>query len=83
MTWKCHVYDSAKGRYDMILGKYIWTELWLHIKVSEQVIESEDGPFKGSTAPIVDLGTYIFKELKTEKVTTEELFTHAYVKGVY
>ena len=21
MTWKYHVYDSAKGRYDMILGR--------------------------------------------------------------
>ena len=20
VTWKCHVYDSAKGRYDMIFG---------------------------------------------------------------
>ena len=20
VTWNCHVYDSAKGRYDMILG---------------------------------------------------------------
>ena len=21
--WKCHVDDSAKGRYDMILGRYL------------------------------------------------------------
>ena len=26
-TWKCHVYDSAKGRYDMILGRDILTQL--------------------------------------------------------
>ena len=23
VTWNCHVDDSAKGRYDMILGRYI------------------------------------------------------------
>ena len=22
-TWKCHVDDSAKGRYNMILGRYL------------------------------------------------------------
>ena len=25
VTWKCCVYDSAKGRYDMILCRYLWT----------------------------------------------------------
>ena len=25
VTWKCHVYDPAKGRYDMILGQDILT----------------------------------------------------------
>ena len=24
-TWKCHVDDSAKGRYDIILGRYLLT----------------------------------------------------------
>ena len=27
MTWKFHVDDSAKGRYDMILGRDLLTEL--------------------------------------------------------
>ena len=25
VTWKCHMDDSAKGRYDMILGRYLLT----------------------------------------------------------
>ena len=25
MTWKCHVDDSARGRYDIILGRYLLT----------------------------------------------------------
>ena len=25
VTWKCHVDNSAKGRYDMILGRYLLT----------------------------------------------------------
>ena len=30
VTWNCHVDDSAKGGYDMILGGYILTELLLN-----------------------------------------------------
>ena len=32
---------------------------------------------------MVDLGTYIFKDFNTGKITPEELFTNAYVKEVY
>ena len=49
----------------MILGPDILTELGLNLKFSEHVIEADDGNFKGSTTPMVDLGTYIFKYLNT------------------
>ena len=49
--------DSAKGRYDMILDKYLWTNLVLNIKSSDHIIEAYDGTFKGFTEPMVDLGT--------------------------
>ena len=58
VTWKNYVDDSAKGRYDTILGRYLLTDLGLNLKFSDHVIEADDGPFKGSTAPMVDLGTY-------------------------
>ena len=32
---------------------------------------------------MVNLGTYIFKDLNTGKITPEELFTNAYVEKVY
>ena len=35
---KCHVDDSAKGRYDMILGRDLLTELVLNLKLSDNVI---------------------------------------------
>ena len=38
VTWNCHVGDSAKGRYDIILGRYILTALVLNLKLSEQII---------------------------------------------
>ena len=69
MTWKFHVDDSNKGRYDMILGQDIWTELGLNLKFYEHVIEADDGLFKGSTTPMVDLGTYGFKYLNTGTIT--------------
>ena len=33
MMWNLHVDDSTKGRYDMILGRDILTELGLHLKL--------------------------------------------------
>ena len=82
VTWNFHVDEYAKVRYDMILGKYLITELGLNLKFSEHVIESGDGPFNGSTNSMVDLGTYIFKYLNTDKITPKEFFTDAYVKEV-
>ena len=55
------MYDSAKGIYDVILGIYILTELGLSLKLYDHVIKAEYVPFKGSTAPMVDIGTYEFK----------------------
>ena len=75
--------NSAKGWYDMILWWDLWRELWLNLKLSEHVIEADDGTFKGSTIPTVDLGMYIFRYLNTGEITPEESFTNAYVGEVY
>ena len=50
--------DSDKCTYDIILGRYLLTDLGLSLKLSHDVNEADYGPFKGSTAPVVDLGTY-------------------------
>ena len=75
--------DSAKGRYNIILGIDILTQLVLNLKFSDTVIEAEDGHLKGSTTPMVDLCTYKFKDLNTEKITPKELFTISYAEEVY
>ena len=56
----------------MILERYLWTELGLNLKLSQHVIEADDGIFKGSTKPMFDLGTYVFKDLNTGKITPKE-----------
>ena len=61
VTWNFHVDDTAKGRYDNILGRDLLTPLGLNLKLFDNVIEAYDGPFKGSTEPMVDLGTHEFK----------------------
>ena len=67
-TWNCHVDDSSKGRYDMILGRYILIALGLYIKISIYVTESDTEPFKGSMSPTVNLGVYEFKYLNAGKI---------------
>ena len=83
VTWKCHVDDSAKGRYDMILGRDILTQLVLNLKFSEHFIESDDGTLNRSKIPMVDLGMCIFKYLNTGEITPEVPFTNDNVKEVY
>ena len=55
----------------MILGRDILTELGLNLRRFKQVIEGDDGPFIGSTAPIVDFDAYVFKDLNTGKIKPE------------
>ena len=55
VTWDFHVDKSSKGRYDMILGRYILTALRLNFKISDHVIEENDVTFKGLIAPMADL----------------------------
>ena len=61
VTWDFQVDDSAKGRYGMILGIDLLKPLGLNQKFSEHVIKSYYGPLKGSSAPMVGMGTYEFK----------------------
>ena len=83
MTWKCHVDDYAKDRYEMILGRDILTQLRLNLKWYDHFIEADDVPLKGSTSPTVHLGTYIFKDLNIGENKPKESFIDAYVKEVY
>ena len=69
MTWDCHVDESTKGGYNMILGRDILTELGLNLKFSEHVIEADYGNFNRSKTSMVDLGAYIFKDLNIGKFT--------------
>ena len=64
----CHVNYSSNSRCNIILGRYILTELVLNLKLSGHVIEGDYGVFQGSVASMVDLGTYKFKYFKTGKI---------------
>ena len=83
VTSRCHVDDSARGRHDMNLDRYLLTELLLNSKISEHVIKAYYDPFIGSTSPMVDLVAYVFKDLNTREIKPGESFTDAYVKEVY
>ena len=55
----------------------------MDLKLSDCIIEAYGGTLKGSTTPMVDFGTYGFKNLNTGKITPEEPFTNTYVEGLY
>ena len=74
--------DSAKGIYYMILGKYILKPLVPNLKLSDHVIEVDDGTSKGSSAIMVYLGTHEFKYLNIGKITPTELFINDYSEKV-
>ena len=78
VTWKCHMGDSSNGRYNMILGRDLLTELGLNLKISNHSIKYHDRPSIGATAPTVDLGRYVFKDLNTGKIKLKESLTDAY-----
>ena len=78
--WNFHVDYYAKGGYVIILGIYLLTDLGLNLKLSEHVIEENDGTFKGLAAPMVDMGTFEFKYLNSGKITHEELFKNYYAE---
>ena len=75
--------DSSKVRYDMILGKYLLTYLGFNLKISDHVIEVDDGPFKGPLSLMVNMGTCEFKDLNTAKIPPEELFTNFYTEEIH
>ena len=83
MTLNCHVDDSTKSRYNINLGIHLLTALRVNLNFSEYVINVNDGPLKGSSAPIVDQGAYEFKDLNIGKITPEWLFTNAYTNEIY
>ena len=67
VTLKSYVYESAEGRYAMILGRDLLTKLELDLKFSKNIIIGGDGIYEGWLAPMVDVGNYDFKYL-TDKI---------------
>ena len=61
-TWNCHMDDSYNIRNNIILGRDLLIALVLNLEFSDHVIETCDVNFNGYTSPMVDLGTYEFKD---------------------
>ena len=66
----------------MILGRDPLKALVLNLELSDNVIEVDYRPFKGSTEPMVDLGKCEFKDLNIGKMTSEESFKNAYAEEI-
>ena len=75
--------DSAEGKYYIILGRDLLIELGLGLKCPKRNIGAGDGPLKGSTSPMIDLGTYKFKYVSTRKIRPGEYFMNNYIEELY
>ena len=79
VTWKCHVGNSANGRYDMILGRDLLTAMVLDIKFSENFIIGREGIYKGCSEPMVDVSNYYFNIITAKAVKSEESIIDLYI----
>ena len=66
-TWECHVDDFTEIRHATILGRDIITSLVLSLECSKHVIKGGDGTFRRYITTMVDMSTYDFENLNTEK----------------
>ena len=67
----------------MILGRDLLTELGLDLKFSGNVIHGGEGPYKGCSAPTVDVNNDDFTNLTAKTVKPEEYFINAYVNECF
>ena len=83
VTWNCHADSSSKGRYDMVLSRYIVIALGSNKKISKHIIQADYGHLKASSSPMVNLGMYEFKYLNTGGGYTRSIFTNAYSEEIH
>ena len=79
VTYKCHVYDSAKGRYNMIMGRDLLTTLGLDPKFSDFIVVGVKWLYEVFSAPTVDVRKFYYESLTNKNVKQEESFLDLYV----
>ena len=75
MTRKCHVDDSAEGKYGMILGRYLLIALGLGINFYEHIIISGAGTYEGCLEAMVDIKNYGFKNRTDKTIKVKDFFS--------
>ena len=63
--------ESTKGRYNIILGRYLLTALVLDLKFSGSIIVGGEGSYEGCLEPMVYVGNYDYAPL-TDKIVKME-----------
>ena len=64
MTWEFHVDDYAESRYNIILGVDLLMDCRLDLKLCEQAISRQEGPYEGFTEIVMGTITHEYKQLK-------------------
>ena len=79
LTWKFHMDYSTIGRYNIILGRYLLTDLGLDFNFSNRIIVGGEGPYEGFSAPMFDVSNYDHAPLTDKIVKPDESFLNLYV----
>ena len=72
--------ESTTGRYAMILGIDLLTEMGLDLKFYGNVIIVGNGPYGGCSSPMVDASNYNFTYLTNKTVKLKESFINVYAE---
>ena len=67
----------------MIPGRDLLTTLGLGLKFSQKFIHGVEVPYKGCSAPMVDVNNYDFNIVTSKIVKLEESFINAYVNECF
>ena len=62
------------GRYDMIIGRDLLSELCMTLNFSKHVVECNGGAYKGCTAPMKDVDSIQFSDASDNMFAHEELW---------
>ena len=76
--------DSNEGRYNVVIGSYLFTASVIDLNFYDNTIECGKVPHQGCTSSMVNLNNYNFNPINGKMLPfSEESFNDAYMNAFY